>query len=55
MQSLVVALQLPHAAAQGLQGRTLAVEFEISQQRDPSQAGDAAAVQREKAVFHVPR
>ena len=50
--SVVVAVRLPAAQAQALQGRSVAVAFEVTLQPDATQA---AVVQREKSTFFVPR
>ena len=52
IQSLVVRLQLPAAAAQPLQGQSTPVVFEVT---SLDAAQPHGAVQREKSTFHVPR
>jgi len=50
--SLVVGLQLPPQAAESLQGQSVPIEFEVTMQPTPDHA---AAAQREKSTFFVPR
>ena len=52
ISSVVVSLRLPYSAAQGLLGQSAPVQFEVNQ-LDGTRA--AAAVQREKSTFFVPR
>ena len=52
ISSVVVSLRLPYSAAQGLLGQSAPVQFEVNQ-LDGTRA--AAAVQREKSTFYVPR
>ncbi len=52
IKSLVATLQLPQAAAQGLQGQSVPVVFEVTVQDD---GHAASAVQREKSTFFIPR
>ncbi len=52
IRSVVVSLRLPHGAAQGLRGQSSPVTFEVSL---VDGTRTAAAVQREKSTFFVPR
>ena len=53
IQSQVLSLQLPPAAAQALRGQSVPVVFEVM--RAGPHGSGAAAVQREKSTFFVPR
>ena len=50
--SVVVAVRLPPAQAEALQGQSVPVFFDLALQ---AEAGQAAVVQREKSTFYVPR
>ena len=52
IESVVVRLRLPEAAAQPLQGRSVPVVFEVTADRGDSEAPDRL---REKSTFFVPR
>jgi len=57
IESIVASLQLPFAAAQGLQGRSLPVAFVVTgSSTDPTAAAaGASAVRTEASTFFVPR
>ncbi len=53
--SVVVSLRLPPEAAQALQGRSMPVHFEVSLVDTRGETPSAAAVEREKSTFFIPR